>query len=62
MKKFHVIAKYDLEAEPHSWVKGEKYECIDKGDYITLASEEGHANFRKPVGDWMEGLFSKCHK
>lgn len=57
--KFYVIAKHDLEAWPHTWIKGEKYECIDKGDYITLASEEGQANFKKSIDTWFEDLFEK---
>lgn len=45
MTKLIAIAKFDMELAPHTWTMGLDYEAIDKGDYLTLASNEGQTNF-----------------
>lgn len=64
MNRFYVIPKYDLHVWPHTWVKGREYECIDKEKWITLASEQGQVNYKKPLidengKDWFDNLFVK---
>lgn len=46
-----IIAKNNLEAEPHTWTKGLDYELIEKKDYFTLSSNEGSVNYVNEVKD-----------
>jgi len=48
-----VIAKDDLTLHPHTWTRGLDYEFVEKGDYVTIASNEGQVNF---TGEAMKRL------
>lgn len=45
MDKLVAYPKEDLELHPHSWDKGLDYEVIDKGKYVTIASNQGDCSF-----------------
>lgn len=49
MNKYRVIAEDNLEMEEHTWQKGLDYEVVEKGDYFTIASDQGALNYYNKV-------------
>lgn len=46
MNKYKAIAKFDCEAEPHSWTEGLDYEVIERPSRIVISSNEGRTYIR----------------
>lgn len=58
MIKLKAYPKDDLHLFPHTWTKGLDYEAIDKGDYITIASNEGQVNFSDKAKERLHEVFN----
>lgn len=54
---YTVYPKDDLELRPHTWTKGLDYEVIQKDDYYSLASNEGHTNIKGKVESLKEVFY-----
>jgi hypothetical protein len=57
VQKCKVFAKDDLELDLHTWTKGLDYEVIQKRDYFSLASNEGHTNIFGAATEKLQEIF-----
>jgi len=59
MNKYTVVANEDLQASPHTWMKGLDYEVVERDGYFTLASNEGQVNYIDSVKEAVLANFTR---
>ncbi|MGC6589074.1 hypothetical protein ACPV3A_29535 [Paenibacillus sp. Dod16] len=57
MNKYIAIPNDDLYLGSHTWKKGLEYEVVERGDRLTIASDQGDTGWRLTRKDELASVF-----